>query len=61
MGLNLSVNRLGSVLCAAVVPAIYDKSGLGAALSIGFLVCCFSLVCGIGMTVLDKKTDDEDR
>ena len=58
MGLNLSVARLGSVINAAVVPTVYDQSGLGMALTVGFILCCFSLACGIGMVVLDKRCED---
>ena len=52
-GLNLSISRLGSVINAAVVPAVYDSNGLGAALLVGFSLACFSLALSFGMAFLD--------
>ena len=58
-GLNLSISRLGSVINAAVVPAVYDSNGLGAALLVGFLLTCFALVVAFGMAFLDQKAEDK--
>ena len=58
MGLNLSVARLGSVINGALIPTVYDQSGLGMALTVGFILCCFSLACAFGMIILDKRTED---
>jgi hypothetical protein len=57
LGLNLSVSRIGSVINAAMIPSIYDSNGLGAALFCGFVFTIFSLLCAIGMSMLDKKAD----
>ena len=54
LGLNLSVARLGSVINAAIIPSVYDSSGLGMALAIGFFICCLSVLCALGMAYLDK-------
>ena len=57
LGLNMSVARLGSVVNAAVIPTVYDKSGLGAALSVGFCLCLFSLLNASGLVYIDKKAE----
>ena len=58
----MSVARLGSVVNAAVVPAVYDSSGLGYALLVGFLICVFSLANAFGLVLLDRKAETkEDR
>jgi len=56
----MSVGRLGSVANAAILPAIYDSSGLGAALLIGFCFCLFSMVNAFGLIWVDKKAEDND-
>lgn len=61
MGLNLSIGRLGSVINAAIIPAVYADSGLGMALAVGFMLCVFSLACAIGMSVLDRRTEEQDK
>lgn len=58
LGLNLSVARLGSVINAAIVPAVYDKHGLGMALGVGCILCGFSVLCAIGIACVDKKAED---
>jgi hypothetical protein len=58
LGINLSIARLGSVINADLVPSVYDSSGLGMALSVGFVLCIFSLANAIGLTLLDKKADE---
>lgn len=60
LGLNICVSRLGSVLNAAVVPAVYESSGLGIALLVGFLVCIYSLVNAFGLICLDKKSETKE-
>ena len=57
--MNLSVSRFGSVINAALIPSIYDTNGLGAALFCGFIFTIFSLLCAIGMAILDKKADQK--
>jgi nitrate/nitrite transporter NarK len=57
-GLNLSISRLGSVINAAVVPAVYDSNGLGAALLVGFSLACVSLALSFGMAFLDQKAEE---
>jgi hypothetical protein len=51
---------MGSVLNAAIVPAVYDSSGLGIALLVGFIVCLFSLANAFGMTMLDRKAESKE-
>jgi nitrate/nitrite transporter NarK len=57
LGINLSIARLGSVINAALVPSVYDSSGLGMALTVGFAVCIFSLANAFGLVALDKKAE----
>jgi len=57
LGINMSISRLGSVLNAAVVPSVYDSSGLGMALMVGFIICVFSFVNAIGLVMLDKRAE----
>lgn len=61
LGLNLSVARLGSVINGDVVPAVYESSGLGIALGVGFVICLVSLGNGIGMAALDKRAEEQDK
>lgn len=58
LGLNMSMARLGSVINADYVPSVYDSSGLGMALTVGFILCLFSLANAIGLTALDKKAEE---
>jgi nitrate/nitrite transporter NarK len=58
LGINMSIARLGSVINADYVPSVYDSSGLGMALTVGFILCLFSLVNAIGLTALDKKAEE---
>lgn len=53
LGLNISISRLGSVVNSNTVPENYDNHGLGYALMIGFVICCYSLLNAIGMACLD--------
>jgi MFS family permease len=59
LGVNMSISRLGSVLNAAVVPSVYESSGLGPALMVGFLICVFSLFNAVGLVWLDNKREKE--
>lgn len=61
LGLNLSIARLGSVVNGIVVPSVYDSAGLGTALAIGFIICLFSLLSAIGMSVLDRRADTKNK
>ena len=61
LGLNITIGRLGSVANAAIVPAVYETSGLGNALMIGFMICIFSLINAVGLVMLDKKAEDSNR
>ena len=56
----MSVSKLGSVINAAVVPAVYATSGLGYALLVGFLVCIFSLFNAFGLVWIDKKAETKE-
>ena len=58
LGINMSITRLGAVLNSVVVPSIYDSSGLGPALLIGFIICVFSLFNAFGLIYIDKKAED---
>ena len=58
LGLNITIGRLGSVANAAIVPSVYETSGLGNALMIGFMICIFSLINAVGLVALDKKAED---
>lgn len=60
LGLNLSVSRLGSVANAAIVPGVYESEGLGVALSVGFVLCLFSLACAFGLVALDSRREKSD-
>ena len=57
LGLNMSMARLGSVANAAIIPSVYDDSGLGMALAVGFLICLFSLANAMGLVWLDRKAE----
>lgn len=61
LGLNLSIARLGSVINGFIVPSIYDQSGLGMALGVGFLICLFSLACAFGMAILDRRAEQKNK
>jgi hypothetical protein len=61
LGLNITIGRLGSVANAAIVPAVYESSGLGNALMIGFMICLFSLINAVGLVMLDKKAENANR
>jgi nitrate/nitrite transporter NarK len=58
LGLNMSMARLGSVINADFVPSVYDSSGLGMALTVGFILCLFSLANAVGLILLDKRAED---
>ena len=60
LGANLSIARLGSVIAGPIVPAVYNKSGLGNAFLVGFGICIFSLLNAFGIVYLDKKSEDEE-
>lgn len=61
LGLNLSVSRLGSVLNNAIVPPVYaETENFGTAFLVGFIICIFSLICGICIIILDKYADKVD-
>ena len=55
LGLNMTIGRLGSVANAALLPSVYETSGLGMALFLGFCICIFSLMAAIGLIWIDKK------
>lgn len=57
IGLNLSISSLGSVINGITVPQVFDKSGLGAALGVGFIVCIFSLLNALGISFLDRRAE----
>jgi MFS family permease len=61
LGLNLSIARLGSVINGIIVPQIYDQSGLGMALGVGFIICIFSLACAFGMAILDRRAESKNK
>ena len=61
LGLNITIGRLGSVANAAIVPAVYESSGLGNALMVGFMICIFSLINAVGLVVLDNKAEKQSR
>lgn len=56
----MSISRLGSVANAAIVPTIYDQSGLGNALMVGFLICIFSLINALGLVYMDKQAEKKN-
>jgi len=58
LGLNMSISRLGAVANAAIVPSVYETSGLGPALMVGFCICCFSFANACGLVCLDTKADN---
>jgi predicted MFS family arabinose efflux permease len=60
LGLNICVSRLGSVLNAAIVPAVYESYGLGIALLVGLFVCLFSLANAFGLCSLDRKSESKE-
>lgn len=60
LGLNMSIGRLGSVVNAAILPALYDQYGLGFALMVGFWICIFSLANAVGLVALDKKAENSN-
>lgn len=53
-GLNISFARLGSVFQSNTVPIFYANHSLSYAFFAGFLVCCFAVLCTIGMVIIDK-------
>jgi hypothetical protein len=60
LGLNISIARLGSVWNSNTVPEYYQNHGLGFALMVGFIICCFSLLNGVGMAFLDKYAESKN-
>lgn len=60
LGLNMTIGRLGSVANAALLPGVYETSGLGMALFVGFCICVFSLMAAVGLVYIDKKATDSD-
>lgn len=54
MGLNLSVARLGSVINDNVSPALASKYSTEAAVWFGVFVCAFSLLCAVGLVLIEK-------
>jgi len=60
LGMNIMFSRFGSVLNAGIVPAVYESSGLGYALFVGFLVCLFSLANAFGLISLDRKAESKE-
>ena len=67
MGLTLSISRLGSVLNSLVLPQITKRhlndegdELIGMALFVGFFICCFSLLCGILLCIVDYYADKQD-
>jgi len=61
LGLNLSIARLGSVINGIIVPQVYDQSGLGLALGVGFVICIFSLLSAVGMAALDRRAENKNK
>ena len=65
LGANVSISRLGSVLNSNLLPSLYQDHGLGTALLVGFMVCCFSLICAFVLVALDrfaeKKNPDAEK
>ena len=59
-GINLSFSRLGSVGASLVEPRVADAVSVGAALWIGFGLCVFSILCGVGIVFCDWYADKTD-
>jgi|TARA_B110000285_G_C14980391_1_gene541060 hypothetical protein len=57
LGIQMTISRLGSVICADVIPQIYDDYGIGFAFFVGFLVCLFSLANAFGLVWIDKVNE----
>lgn len=60
LAVNISVARLGNVVCGWVVPPANLNHGLGFALLIGVFVCLFSYGCAIALCGIDKYADKVD-
>jgi len=65
MGVNLSIARVGSVVNDNVSPAAYNAWSLGAAIWVGFFICCVSLGATIALIMLEKyaakKAEDAEK
>lgn len=59
IGITMTFVRIGSVVNAATIPAIYDAHGLGFALGIGFAICMVCLVVSVGIAYLDYSSEQE--
>lgn len=51
---------MGSVINGDIVPFVYNASGLGTALLVGFIVCILSLLSSLGLALMDKHADKVD-
>lgn len=56
----MSISRLGSVLNSNTIPRLYDNEGLGFALLVGLLICCFSLLNAFGLVILDRYAEKKN-
>ena len=62
MGLNLTVARMGSVIAGFVLPPMFlYRNSLGDAFIIGSGLCIFSFGCAIGIVILDKAAENQEK
>jgi len=59
----LTVSRLASVVGGFLIPTliIKDNGLINTTMIFGFGLCCFSLLAGIFLVVLDKYADKKDK
>ena len=62
MGLNLTVARMGSVIAGWVLPPVFNsRKSLGDAFAVGAGLCVFSFFCAVGIIILDKAAEAEEK
>lgn len=59
----MTVSRLASVVGGFLIPTliIKDNGLINTTMIFGFGLCCFSLLAGIFLVVLDKYADKKDK
>ena len=59
-GMNLSFGRLSASLNGPIETAAYGFDGVGFALLVGFIICCFSLIMAFLLVWIDSWAAKKD-